>query len=167
MSKRFKKLTHSLYECKYNIVFCPKYRYRVLSGELAGYAREQVLGLLGQKEAVEVLELNVQPDHVHLVASIPPKYAVSAVMGLLKGKLALKLFARYEKLGRRFWGRHYGRAGTASARSGSTRNKSASTCAGRRNKSAKSNRARRNCSSSDTGRHLPGAITAGHRLWRW
>lgn len=106
MSQRFKKLSHSLYECKYHIVFCPKYRYRVFSGELAGYAREQVLGLLGQKEAVEVLELNVQPDHVHLVASIPPKYAVSAVMGFLKGKLALKLFARYEKLGRRFWGRH-------------------------------------------------------------
>jgi putative transposase len=106
MSKRFKKLSHSLYECKYHIVFCPKYRYRMFSGETADYTQQQIEQLLRQKEGVEVLELNVQPDHVHLVAGIPPKYAVSAIMGFLKGKLALKLFGRYERLGRKFWGRH-------------------------------------------------------------
>ena len=58
------------------------------------------------KELVEVLELDVQPDHIHLVLSIPPKYAVSTVMGYLKGKLALRLFQRYERLGRKYWGRH-------------------------------------------------------------
>ena len=52
------------------------------------------------------MELNVQPDHIHLVLSIPPKYAVSTVMGYLKGKLALRLFQRYERLGRKYWGRH-------------------------------------------------------------
>jgi len=55
---------------------------------------------------VEVLELNVQLDHIHLVMSIPPKYALSSVMGFLKGKLSLRLFQRYEKLGKRYWGRH-------------------------------------------------------------
>ena len=50
--------------------------------------------------------MNVQFDHIHLVMSIPPKYAVSSVMGFLKGKLSLRLFQRYEKLGRRYWGRH-------------------------------------------------------------
>jgi putative transposase len=55
---------------------------------------------------LEVLELSVKPDHIHLVMSIPPKYAVSTVMGYLKGKLALKLFERYEQLGRKYWGRH-------------------------------------------------------------
>jgi len=55
---------------------------------------------------VEVLELNVRPDHIHLVMDIPPKYSVSAVMGYLKGKLALRLFEKYEHLGRRYWGRH-------------------------------------------------------------
>jgi putative transposase len=55
---------------------------------------------------VEVLELSVQPDHVHMVVSIAPKNAVSSVMGYLKGKLAIRLFDRYEKLGRRYWGRH-------------------------------------------------------------
>jgi putative transposase len=103
---RFKKLSHSIYECKYHIVFCPKYRYRIFNNEVAEYTRQQIYALCQQKELVEVLELNVQADHVHLIVSIPPKYAVSAVMGYLKGKLAIRLFQQYEKLGRRYWGRH-------------------------------------------------------------
>ena len=81
MTQRFKRLSHSLCESKYHIVFCPKYRCQILK---------------------EVLELNVQPDHVHLILSIPPKYAVSEFMGCLKGKLALRLFQQYESLGRRY-----------------------------------------------------------------
>ena len=106
MSKRFKKLSHSIYECKYHIIFCPKYRYRIFGAEIGEYAKQQIHQLLRQKELVEVLELNVQPDHIHLLVEIPPKYAVSAVMGFLKGKLALKIFERYPQLGRKFWGRH-------------------------------------------------------------
>ena len=106
MTQRFKRLSHSLYECKYHIVFCPKYRYRILKDEIGEYAKQQIYQLCGQKEGVEVLELNVQPDHVHQVVSIPPKYAVSALMGYEKGKLALRLFQQYESLGRRYWGRH-------------------------------------------------------------
>lgn len=106
MPRQFKRLTHSIYECKYHIVFCPKYRYRILRDEVAEYTKQQVYRLCQQKDAVEVLELNVQPDHVHLVVSIAPKYAVSNFMGYVKGKLAIRLFARYEKLGRRYWGRH-------------------------------------------------------------
>jgi putative transposase len=52
------------------------------------------------------MELNILEDHVHLVMSIPPKYSVSAVMGYLKGKLSIKLFQKYERLGKRFWGQH-------------------------------------------------------------
>ena len=106
MTREFKKLSHSLYECKYHIVFCPKYRLRILSGEVGEYVRQQIYSLCRQKEDVEVLEINVQADHVHLILSIPPKYAVSNVMGYLKGKLALRLFNRYEQLGKRYWGRH-------------------------------------------------------------
>ena len=106
MSSSFKKLSHSIYECKYHVVFCPKYRYRVFAAAVAEYTRQQIYALCRQKELVEVLELNIQPDHLHLVVSIPPKYAVSDVMGYLKGKLALRLFRQYEKLGRRYWGRH-------------------------------------------------------------
>ena len=106
MTQRFKRLSHSLYECKYHIVFCPKYRYRILKEEIGEYVRQLVHQLCRQKDQVEVLELNVQSDHVHMVVSIPPKYAVSAFMGYLKGKMALRLFQQYESLGRRYWGRH-------------------------------------------------------------
>ncbi len=106
MTRKFRKLSHSVYECKYHIVFCPKYRYRILVDDVAAYVQQQIHRLSGQKDLVEVLELNVQADHVHLVASIPPKYAISNFMGYLKGKLALRLFDRYEHLGRRYWGRH-------------------------------------------------------------
>ena len=106
MSKRFQKLSHALYECKYHIVFCPKYRYRIFGKEVGQYVGQQIIQLLRQKELVAVLEHNVQPDHVHLVVEIPPLYSVSAMMGFLKGKLALKVFERYPDLGRKFWGRH-------------------------------------------------------------
>ena len=106
MTREFKKLSHSVYECKYHVVFCPKYRYRILSGDIGEYVQQQIYSLCRQKADVEVLELNVQADHVHIVLSIPPKYAVSNVMVCLKGKLALRLFNRYEQLGKRYWGRH-------------------------------------------------------------
>ena len=53
-----------------------------------------------------MLELNIMEDHIHLVVSIPPKYSVSGLIGYLKGKLSIKLFQKYERLGKRFWGRH-------------------------------------------------------------
>ena len=106
MTHRFKRLSHSLYECKYHIVFCPKYRHRIFKDDIANYTQQEIQELCRRKEEVEVLELNIQADHVHLVVSIPPKYAVSEFMGYLKGKLALRLFHQYEQLGKRFWGRH-------------------------------------------------------------
>jgi putative transposase len=106
MSNRFKKLSHTLYECKYHIVFCPKYRFRIFKGEIGEYAKQQTYILCRQKDLIEVMELNILEDHVHLVMSIPPKYSVSAVMGYLKGKLSIKLFQKYERLGKRFWGQH-------------------------------------------------------------
>ena len=106
MSSRFKKLSHTIYECKYHIVFCPKYRYKILKGAIAEYCKQQIYYLLRQKELIEVLELNIQADHIHLVLSIPPKYSVSSVMEFLKGRLSIRLFQRYEKLGKRYWGRH-------------------------------------------------------------
>ncbi len=106
MSNRFRKLSHTLYECKYHIVFCPKYRFRIFKGEIGEYTKQQTYILCRQKDLIEVMELNVLEDHVHLVMSIPPKYSVSAVMGYLKGKLSIKLFQKYERLGKRFWGQH-------------------------------------------------------------
>ncbi len=106
MARQFKKLAHSLYECKYHIVFCPKYRYKILQDEVAKYVERQIYVLCSQKDGIEVIEINVQPDHVHLIVSIPPKYAVSQIMGFLKGKLALRLFDHYPQLRKKYWGQH-------------------------------------------------------------
>ncbi len=106
MSKRFRRLSHSIYECKYHLIFCPKYRRPILKDEVREYVRAEISNLLRQKEGIEIIEMNVQSDHIHLIVWIPPKYAVSAVMGYLKGKLAIRMFQRYEQLGKQFWGRH-------------------------------------------------------------
>ena len=106
MTRQLKKLAHSLYECKYHVVFCPKYRYKILQGEVRQYVTQQIHRLCNQKDGVEVLEVNVQEDHVHVVLSIPPKYAVSEMMGFLKGKLALRTFDRFPELRKRYWGQH-------------------------------------------------------------
>ena len=103
MTREFKKLTHTLYQCKYHIIFCPKYRYRILTGEVGAYVYREIYGLCEQKAEVEVIEANVQADHVHMILSIPPKYAVSGVMGYLKGKLALRVFYHYPELKKRLW----------------------------------------------------------------
>ena len=103
---RFKTLSHTIWECKYHVVFCPKYRYRIFTGEVGEYAKQQIYVLRKQKEMVEIMELTLQQDHIHLVMSMPPKYAVSEVMGYLKGKLSLRLFQKYERLCKRYWGQH-------------------------------------------------------------
>jgi len=106
MTQRFKRLSHTVYECKYHIVFCPKYRFRIFKDEIAEYTRQRIYVLCNQKDLLEVLEVNVRQDHIHMVIWIPPKYSIAGVMGYLKGKLALRLFQRYENLGKRYWGRH-------------------------------------------------------------
>jgi putative transposase len=117
MSKRFRKQSHTIYECKYHLIFCPKYRYRVLTDEVRQYVRESIEKLVKQKEELEIIEMNVQADHVHLLLCIPSKYSVASVMGYLKGKLAIRILQRYEKLGKKYWGKHlWSRGLLASAR---------------------------------------------------
>ena len=106
MKSNFQKLSHSIFECKYHIVICPKYRYRIFKGEIADYSKREMYVLAKQKDLVEILELKIQADHMHMVLSIAPKYSVSTLMGFMKGKLAINLFKRYERIGKRYWGRH-------------------------------------------------------------
>ena len=102
----FQKLAHSIWQCKYHVVWCPKYRFRVLTGDI-GRRTDELIRQLCAWRKVGVLEANVQADPVHLVLSIPPKYAISDVVGFVKGKSAIKLFAQYTGLKRRYWGRHF------------------------------------------------------------
>ena len=107
MGSKYKKLSHVVYKCDYHIVWTPKYRYRVLFGEVKSLVENDVR-MLCERKGVEVIELNVQIDHVHVVVSIPPKVSVSVLMGTLKGKLAIKLFKSYPKLKEKpYWGNHF------------------------------------------------------------
>ena len=107
MSAKYKKLSHVVYKCDYHIVWTPKYRFRVLFGEVKVLV-ENDIRMLCEWKGVEVTELNVQIDHVHIVCSIPPKVSVSELLGTLKGKLAIKLFKTYPKLKQKlYWGNHF------------------------------------------------------------
>ena len=80
----FRKLSHTMYECKYHILFCPKYRFQTFEDEKAKYTAQEIYILCRQKDKLDVLEMNVQKDHIHVVLSIPPKYSVSSVMGFFE-----------------------------------------------------------------------------------
>lgn len=104
---KYRRLAHAVYQCTYHVVWVRKYRYRILTGAIAELVERDVRTLCEWKD-VEVLELNVQPDHVHAVLSIPPKISVSTLMGFLKGKLAIKMMKSYPKLRKKpYWGNHF------------------------------------------------------------
>ena len=106
MSK-YKKPSHVVYKCGYHIVWVPKYRFRILNGEIKKLIEEDIKMLCEWKRC-EVQEMSVQNDHIHLVISIPPKVSVSQMMGILKGKLAIKLFKSYPKMKQKpYWGNHF------------------------------------------------------------
>lgn len=106
-SSKYKKLSHVVYKCDYHIVWTPKYRFRVLFGEVKVLV-ENDIRMLCEWKGVEILELNVRIDHVHVICSVPPKVSISELMGTLKGKLAIKLFKSYPKLKQKpYWGNHF------------------------------------------------------------
>ena len=106
MSK-YKKLSHVVYRCDYHIVWVPKYRFRILTGEVKKLIEEDIRMLCEWKRC-EIQEMSIQKDHIHLVISIPPKVSISEMMGILKGKLAIKLFKSYPKMKQKpYWGNHF------------------------------------------------------------
>lgn len=106
MSK-YRKLTHVYYKCDYHNVSTPKYRFQILEGIVKSLV-EHDLQVISTRKDVQVIEMNVQKDPIHLVRSIPPKLSVSEFMGILKGKLAIKLFKTYPNLKQKpYWGNHF------------------------------------------------------------
>ncbi len=104
---KYRKLTHVVYKCDYHIVFTPKYRYRILTGEISTNIQQDIR-LICQWKDVEIDELNVRLDHVHVIVSIPPRLSVSDFMGILKGKTAIKMFKSYPNLKKKpYWGNHF------------------------------------------------------------
>ena len=104
---KYRRLSHVVYQCTYHVVWVPKYRYRILTGAVAELMDRDIRTLCEWKD-VEVLELNVQVDHVHALFSIPPKISISTFMGFLKGKLAIKVMKTYPRLRKKpYWGNHF------------------------------------------------------------
>ena len=106
MSK-YKKQSHVIYKCDYHIVWTPKYRFRILRGEIKALVEDDIRRL-SEWKGCEVMELNVQEDHIHLLISVPPKVSISKLMGVLKGKIAIKVFKSYPGMRKRpYWGNHF------------------------------------------------------------
>src|SRR5512136_1944429 len=99
-------LNHSVWECKYHVVFIPKCRRKALYVELRRHLGEVFRKLAGQKES-RIEEGHLLPDHVHMLIAIPPNYAVSQVMGFIKGKSAIHLARVYSERKRNFVGEHF------------------------------------------------------------
>lgn len=104
---RFRRLSHVIWHCQYHVVWVPKYRYRVLKGAVAEEVHNCVQVFCAQL-GCEPIELNVQPDHVHLLLMVPPKVAISDLMGTLKGRTAIRVFKKFPYLkSKPYWGNHF------------------------------------------------------------
>ena len=102
--KYFKRLAHAV--CKYHIVWCPKFRFKVLKGDVGKSVRDIIKELCEWKK-IKILEGNVQKDHIHPVLLFPPKYSISEVVGFLKGRSAIKIFDKYVGMKKRYRERHF------------------------------------------------------------
>lgn len=104
-------LSHTTWNCKYHIVFAPKFRRKIFYQEKRTEIGK-ILRQLCEWKQVKIIEAEVCPDHIHILAEIPPKYSVSGIMGYLKGKSSLMIFEKYANLkykygNRQFWCRGY------------------------------------------------------------
>ena len=99
-------LSHTKWNCKYHIVFAPKYRRKAFYGEKRAKVGK-ILRQLCEWKGVKIIEAEVCPDHVHMLVEIPPKMAVSSFMGYLKGKSALMMLDKHANLKYKFGNRHF------------------------------------------------------------
>jgi putative transposase len=102
----FQSLSHTVWECKYHIVWIPKYRRKALYGDLREHLGTILRELAVQRES-NILEGHLRPDHIHMLISIPPKYAVAQVVGFIKGKSAIQIARTFGGRKRNFTGQHF------------------------------------------------------------
>jgi putative transposase len=102
----YESLSHSVWDCKYHVVFIPKYRKKTLYGELRRRLGDVFRTLAKQKEC-QVVEGHLMPDHVQMLISIPPKYSVAQVIGYIKGKSAIHVARTFFDHKRNFVGQHF------------------------------------------------------------
>ena len=96
-----------MWHCQYHIVWVPKYRFRILTGKIASEVANCIRSFSEQKHC-EVIELNVQVDHVHQIVMVPPKTSISEYVGTVKGRTAIRVFNKFRKLKNKpYWGNHF------------------------------------------------------------
>ena len=94
---------HSVYRTEYHVVWIPKYRRRILNSGVKGYLKKLWPVILEGMSGVEIIEQNIQVDHIHTIMIIPPKYSVSSVIGRLKGQSASKVRKKFKWLKKVYW----------------------------------------------------------------
>ena len=99
-------LAHTKWNCKYHIVFAPKYRRQMIYGQLRADIGK-ILRELCERKGVTIIEAEACPDHIHMFVEIPPKYSVAEIMGYLKGKSSLMIFDRHANLKYKYGNRHF------------------------------------------------------------
>ena len=104
---RFRKLSQTIWYCQYHIIWTPKYRFKILTGKVAREVENCIRAFSQQLEA-EIIELNIQMDHVHLLVMLPPKVSVSTYVGTVKGRTAIRVFNKFKELKNKpYWGNHF------------------------------------------------------------
>lgn len=104
---RFRKLSQTIWHCPYHIVWIAKYRYKILTGKIAKEV-ENCIRAFSEQQGAEIIELNIQFDHVHMLVLVPPKVSISNFVGVLKGRTAIRVFNRFQNLkDRPYWGNHF------------------------------------------------------------
>ena len=99
-------LSHTTWECKYHLVFAPKYRRQVIYGQIKADVAE-ILSMSCKRKGIEIIEAECCKDHIHMLVRIPPKYSVSEIMGYLKGKSSLMIFEKHANLKYKYGNRHF------------------------------------------------------------
>ena len=99
-------LAHTAWECKYHIVFAPKYRRQIIYGKIKADVRD-IIKTLCERKGIEIIEGECCKDHIHLLVRSPPKYSVSEIVGYLKGKSSLMIFERHANLKYKYGNRHF------------------------------------------------------------
>ena len=112
MSDLYQSLSHTKWDCKYHVVFVPKRRRKMLYGKIRR-SMGQIFHSLAKQKECEIQEGHVMPDHIHMLISIPPKHAVSSIIGFLKGKSAIAIARQFSGRQRNFTGEHFWARGYA------------------------------------------------------
>ena len=104
--KKYRRSAHAVYEVKYHFIWCPKYRFRILDGELKLWLQKAISEVC---EALDVLivEGHVAKDHVHLCVSAPPKLSPALIVQKIKGQTSERIFREFPQLTKRYWGQHF------------------------------------------------------------